>query len=105
MKRLILQDNVLHAIDTYIENYTNYFYNLYTDTWIFSEDMILALYKDEALLRKGELENLISTKFSPDIIQGRTLDNTLHISWRSKILFIAWEDIWNKRIITRLIIK
>lgn len=105
MKEIQLQDNVIRAVDIYIENYSNYFLGLYTDTGIFSEDQILEYYEKEAQNREKELYSLMKTTFSPEIVLGRTIKNTLFMTWRSKTLFVAWQDKENVRILADLVIR
>jgi len=105
MKKILLHDSVIKAVDVYIRNYSSYFLGLYTDTGIFSEDQILKYYEKEAQNREIELYNLIKTKFSPNIVLGRTTRNTLLIPWRAKTLFVAWQDDEGNRVLMDLIIR
>ncbi len=104
MKIILFQDNCLETIDRYIDKYEEYFFNLFTNTGIFNEETIRENYVREAKNRRNSIIDLIIKTLSTDLVFGRTLDNTIFISWKSKILFIAWEDRWNKRILTDLII-
>ena len=105
MKKILLHDSVIEAVDIYIENYANYFLGLYTDTGIFSEEQILEYYEREAQNREKELHNILKTRFSSDVVLGRTLDNTLFLPWRSKTLLIVWQDDGDTRTIIDLIIR
>ena len=105
MKKIQLRDKVIHAIDTYIENYANYFFALYSDTGIFSENQILEIYQNEANNREQELHKKIKDIFSSNIVLGRTGENTLFLQWRSKTLYFTWIDEGDTRIITELIIR
>jgi hypothetical protein len=105
MKKILLHDSVIIAVDTYIRNYSSYFLGLYTDTGIFSEDQILEYYEKEAKNREMELYNLIKTRFSSEKVLGRTLNNTLFLAWRWKTLFVAWHDDGDIRMLIDLIIR
>lgn len=105
MKKILLHDSVIIAVDTYIRNYSAYFLGLYTDTGIFSEAQILEYYEKEAKNREAELYNLIKTRFSPDIVLGRTMSNTLLLPWRAKTLFVVWQDDEDTRVLMDLTIR
>ncbi len=92
MKKVFLHREVIASIDTYISSYLDYYVSLYSDTGIFSEEIIIEQYQKEARERYREIRSRITEYFSPDIILGRTPDNTLFLPWRSKTLFITWED-------------
>jgi hypothetical protein len=59
-------------------------------------------YAKEARLRHREIIDTIERRLSPDIVFGRTLVDSLLLPWRSKVIFIAWEDNDTERIITEL---
>ncbi len=105
MKKILLHDSVISAVDTYIRNYSTYFLGLYTDTGIFSEAQILEYYEKEAQNREEELYNLIKTRFSPDVVLGRTMSNTLLLPWRTKTLFILWQDYEDVRVLMDMTIR
>ncbi len=92
MKKVFLHREVITSIDIYISSYLDYYVSLYSDTGIFSEEIIIEQYQKEARERYREIRSRITEYFSPDIILGRTPDNTLFLPWRSKTLFITWED-------------
>ncbi len=96
---------VIINIDTYIYHYKKYFIDLYSDTGIFSEEIIIQKYIEEAKLRHREIFNIIQKRLHYDSVLWSTPSNTLRISWRSKTLLVAWQDEWNMRIVTECIIQ
>ncbi len=48
MKIVLFQDNNIEAVDRYINHYEEYFFDLFTDTGIFSEETIRGNYVREA---------------------------------------------------------
>jgi hypothetical protein len=80
------------SVEKYIRQYRTYFEELYSDTGIFGEKQIVERYIQESYDRREEIFSRIEERLSPDIVHGHTLENTLFLSWRSKTLFIAWED-------------
>lgn len=105
MRNIVYEETVFLAIEKYIFDYKSYFYSLYSDTGIFSEQLILDRYEEEAKNRHREIIDCIHNNLSRDIVLGRTTDNTLFLPWRSKILWCTWRDEENIRIITNLIIR
>lgn len=105
MKQILLQDNVIHTIDAYIENYKSIFHHIYDDTGLFGLQQIMDSYEMAAEYRRQELTDLIIQRFAPEIILGRTPGNTILLPWRTKTLWISWEDDTNSRIIIDLIIS
>ncbi len=84
--------NPINAIDMYTIHYREYYEDLYSDTGVYGERQIIDIYLQNAIDRQTEIYNLIEQRLSPDLVLGRTIENTLFLSWRSKTLFIAWED-------------
>lgn len=105
MRNIIYSDKVILSVDDYIYWYKKYFYSLYSDTGIFSEQLILDRYEEEAKSRHREIFDCIHTSLSMEVVLGRTSDNTLFLPWRSKILWLSWVDENNTRIVTDLIIR
>ncbi len=105
MRKIEYTTNPINAIDTYTIQYREYYEDLYSDTGIYGEHQIIENYLQSAIDRQAEIYDLIEQRLSPDIALGRTLENTLFLSWRSKTLFIAWEDEWDIRLVTDLLIK
>lgn len=92
MKIILFQDNSIENIDRYIDRYEEYFFNLFTNTGLFNEQNIRENYIREAKNRRDDIFDRIVKRLSPDIVLGRTPENTLFLPWRSKILSITWRD-------------
>lgn len=92
MHKILMSPSVIESVDRYIFSYKSYFHDLYSDTGIFSEELILEKYEEEAKNRHREIFDRIYDRLTPDVIHGHTLENTLFLPWRSKTLFIAWKD-------------
>ncbi len=91
-----LSPKALANIDRYIAHYRRYFFELYSDTGLGeSEKIIKESYNKEAKMRKGEILKLIEIHFTPGIILGRTLIDSLILPWRSKVVFVTWEELEN----------
>ncbi len=105
MYKIEYTTNPINAIDTYTIQYREYYEDLYSDTGIYGERQIVENYLQSAIDRQVEIYDLIEQRLSPDIVLGRTIENTLFLSWRSKTLFVAWEDEWDIRIVTDLLIR
>lgn len=105
MRKIQYTTNPINAIDMYTIHYREYYENLYSDTGIYWERQIIENYFQGAIDRQVEIYDLIEERLSPDIVLWRTSENSLFISWRSKILFIAWEDEWDIRVVTDLLIQ
>ena len=104
-KNVKLSHSAIKSIDTYIANYKGYFRDLYIDTGIWWENIIIENYIKESSTRKDEIYNLLEKRLSGETVLWRTPNNTLFLGWRSKILFVEWEDHWEDRIITILSIR
>jgi hypothetical protein len=104
MRKVIFSEDVIASIDRYIFQYKQYFRDLYSDTGIFSEETILEQYEKEAKARHREIFARIVDRLGEDTVYGRTPDNVLLISWRSKTLRIRWEDEGDIRKIEELLI-
>ncbi len=92
MRKILYEEQSASAIRKYIFDYKKYFRDLYTDTGLFSEDILLEKYEQEARMRHREILDRIEERLSPDIVHGRTPQDTLFLSWRSKVLYIEWRD-------------
>ncbi len=104
-KNVTLSHASIKSIDTYIANYKGYFRELYVDTGIWWEDIIIENYLKESRARKDEIYDLLERRLSSETVLWRTPNNTLFLGWRSKILFVEWEDHWEDRAITTLSIR
>lgn len=105
MRNVVYSDKVILSVDEYIYWYKKYFHNLYNDTGIFSEQMILDRYEEEAKMRHREIFDCMRDRLITDTIFGRTSDNTIFLPWRSKTLWFTWVDEEDTRIVTNLVIR
>lgn len=92
MRQVYFSHSVYEVIDAYILQYATYFYQLYSDTGIWSEDQILAYYDQAATLRRDEIIDALYDTLLPEIIIGHSGQNTVKIMWRSKMLIVGWEE-------------
>ena len=92
MRQVYFSHAVYEVIDTYILQYATYFYHLYSDTGIWSEDQILAYYDQAATLRRDEIIDSIYNTLLLETVIGHSGQNTVKIMWRSKMLIVGWED-------------
>ncbi len=102
MKTILFHERSIQTIDTYIDRYEAYFFDLFTDTGLFNEETIRENYMKEARNRRDDIFERIIARFSPEIVLGRTPENTLFLPWRSKVLFVTWQDEGEIRVITDL---
>ncbi len=87
----------------YFKLYREYYENLYKDSWLWNESQIITWYINESIKRKEEIIYLIAYKISSENILWRTLENTIIINWRTKYIFIEWDE--NIDLKTRYIIS
>ncbi len=92
MRQVYFSHAVYEVIDAYILQYATYFYHLYSDTGIWSEDQILAYYDQAATLRRDEVIDALYATLLPETIIGHSGQNTIKILWRSKMLIVGWEE-------------
>jgi hypothetical protein len=104
MRKVLFSEDVIASIDRYIFQYKRYFRELYSDTGIFAEEDILEQYEKEAKARHREIFARIIERLEIDVVYGRTPENILVLSWRSKTLRVHWEDDGDTRKIQELII-
>ena len=106
MRQVYFSHAVYEVIDTYILQYATYFYHLYSDTGIWSEDQILAYYDQAATLRRDEIIDSIYNMLLLETVIGHSGQNTVKIIWRSKMLSVAWyEQDAMTRVVTELHIQ
>jgi hypothetical protein len=105
MLKIKYHPQVIHIVEQYIRQYRIYYQELYSDTGIWWENQIIDNYIRESVDREEELYTYIEKIVSPDIILGRTPLDTIFLPWRSKTLWISWEDDGDTRIVRDLIIR
>jgi len=96
-KNIIIKPWATQSIQNYITRYGFYYQDLYEDSGLWNEDMIISWYIDEARNRYHEIHDIISTTLQNNIIVY--LDNIAIIKWRSKMLQVQFVDEWNDRIV------
>jgi hypothetical protein len=105
MHNIVLSTQAIDAIATYITSYRTYYSDLYRDSGIWWEDIIIENYFQESLSRKAEILKFLERRLSGETVLWRTPNNTLFIWWRSKILFVEWTETDDTRTITHLSIR
>jgi hypothetical protein len=76
----------------YFDKYREYYENLYEDSWIWSENQIIKSYIDESLNRHNNLKDLIIKSLKDENILWRNKDNSIIIKWRTKYIFIDFQE-------------
>lgn len=105
MHKIEYSEKALNGVDAYIFLYKDYFRTLYSDTGIFTEQMILERYEQEAVSRYDEIFTLIEEKLSHDRVLGRKIDNTDLLEWRSRIILFSWRDEWMVRVVENIVVR
>ena len=72
MRNIVFSEAVVFRVNQYAERYRLYFEETYTDTGIWSEDMIVARYRELALERKNDLQASIIDRLMPDEVIGHS---------------------------------
>lgn len=101
--KIIYSEKVEKILEKYIENFNSYYENLYSDSWIWSEEIIIKSYKKEAFDRKDDIINTINKKLWDTIIVYS--ENKAILKWRRKFLIVEFFDYNWYRIIFDLEIK
>lgn len=92
MYRVYFNNEVSIYILNYFENYRKYYESLFEDSWIWSENQIINLYIEESLNRHNELKNLIINTLKDEKILWIKNDNSMIIKWRTKYIFIDFQE-------------
>jgi|GEM_PF-1029603 len=92
MRNLYFSQKVFETIDEHVYQYRRYFYDLYSDTGIWSEADILEYYARAAVLRRIEIIHLIKSRLNDQPVMGHSGNQTVKILWKKKILLVSWED-------------
>jgi hypothetical protein len=103
MHKVTFHKTALIQVDIYIESYRTYHENVYQDSWIWSEDIIIDSYKKESIFRYDEILEIISNTLSNPIVSF-TMNKSV-IRWRTKILLVSFRDSWETRTITDIEIR
>lgn len=92
MKTVRFRDSAVAGVDSYIHGYADYFFDLFTNTGIFSESTIRENYVREARGRRDDLFEKIVERLSGASVLGRTPSDTLLFAWKSKTVYLTWTD-------------
>ncbi len=92
MYRVYFKNDTSKYILDYFENYRKYYESLYEDSWIWSENQIVKWYFNESLNRHNELKNLIINWLKVENVLWRKDNNLVIIKWRTKYIFINYEE-------------
>lgn len=103
MLKVNFSSKATKSLKQYSDNYLNYYEDLYSDSWIWSQDKIIDWYILESIQRYNEIVDSIEAKLGEDIVSYN--DNEVIIRWRSKILLVSFKDAWDTRIITDIEIR
>ena len=103
MYKVAITEKWIQNIKKYISNYRQYHEEVYIDSWIWSEMMIIEKYIEESENRFVEIQNFLKSKLSqklPSYPQGQAI-----LRWRTKILLVSFYDENITRIITDIDIR
>ena len=103
MFNITFSQKAFHQIQAYISRYREYYQELYLDSWIWNENLIISWYVNESENRYDEIRNIIKQRLSEDIPSYP--HNKAIIPWRTKVLFISFEQDDDTRIITYVDIR
>lgn len=105
MPNVLYSDGAIAAVDAYSLAYRSYFSGVFSDTGIWSESQIVEHYFSEAEKRKFEIYSAVRQRISPDPVLGAAPGNSLIIPWKTRYLFVTWEDRGDARVVTDLEIR
>ncbi len=103
MYKVFYEEWVMDYLSLYFKIYRQYFEELYEDSWIWSEDIIVNSYIQESKQRKKEIIELIKKILSQKIVYWKTYNNTVVLKWKTKYIFIDFKE--NITIKERYVIK
>ena len=92
MYKVYINDTVFEYLSLYIIKYREYYEELYKDSWVWSELQIIDWYINESKQRKTEIIELLKNNFSENIIFWRQNNNEVILKWRTKYLFLKWNE-------------
>jgi len=92
MYKVTINQKSLDYLKAYFTLYREYYEDLYKDSWILTEAQIIDWYIKESINRKKEILELINNKISINNILWRRLEKSVILRWRTKYIFIEWED-------------
>ncbi len=103
MYKVVFDVRALLGVDQYIEQYTKYYEHLYSDSGIWSEDQIIEQYRLEWYARYDEIIDTITMTLQTDVVSYMQ-DKTL-IRWRTKVILLSFQDIWDLRRVIEIEIR
>lgn len=103
MYRVNIAKRAIEKIQKYITNYRWYHEELYLDSGVWNEELIIDGYFQEAKNRYKEIRFILEDKLSQDIPSYP--NNQAIIRWRTKILVVSFREKGDTRIITDLEIR
>lgn len=92
MYKVFFQNIALRRIRKYTQAYKAYFRNLYEDTGLWNEDMIIDAYMKKAEQIAEGMISLIEKKFSQEIIFWRISDTTHILLYENKVLVVTYRE-------------
>jgi hypothetical protein len=103
MHKVIFSLEAISMVQSYIRRYRLYYEELYSDSGLWNEDMIIEGYRAEAIKRYEEIFDIIEVHLEKEIVSYMR-DETI-IKWRSRVLLVSFEDEGNIRTITHIQIR
>lgn len=103
MPKVVFDDLALSGVNRYIEKYTEYYEELYSDTWLWNEFQIIESYKREWYARYDEIIDSIVNILWNEVISY--IHNETMIRWKSKIIIVRFHDEWALRIVEKIEIR
>lgn len=97
MYKLILKEEIISAIDDFVDNFLYSSINLYVDTWIRDIDLIIKNYETSALLFRDKIYDTLEEKFIQDNILWKKISENNQLSvivpvWNYRLFVDFWED-------------
>ncbi len=107
MYSVVFNTRVELIIERYINAYRLKFGELYSDTGIWSESIILDRYEAEAKSRKNDIIATIIAKLSCETVIGHSGSGTVVVRWKSKYFFIEYREMKeeNIRLVEDIVIR
>ncbi len=103
MKKIIFKWNALEKVNIYSENYSNYYEELYQDSWLWNENQIIEWYREEWKRRQSSIFKTIANHLQNEIITFP--NNEALIRWRTKIIIVKFFDDGDLRVVEDLDIR
>ncbi len=98
MYKVEFTKNALKYLEIYFRRYREYYQNLYEDSGLWNEQQIISWYNKEAKNRMQEIIDLVDSRMRDEKVLWRTLENTIFLKWKTKLIFIKWTQKQNLKI-------